>query len=190
MVHFYFALLVYFTFALDTYPYLRVTDFKYTGTVCTDKMLYITKEIYEIIKRYTITDEDLYITNVGNTIGKSGIIPSELNGANLTENAVKLVYKDKENTSNKFMYYFTISSIFITQLKSATMQMAVPKLAIMRLGEINLPFPSLQIQQKVVKYLDEVSEKIDKVKSIQKEKMNNLKALKASILDKAFRGEL
>ena len=45
-------------------------------------------------------------------------------------------------------------------------------------------------QQKVVKYLDEISEKIEKVKSIQKEKMDSLKALKASILDKAFRGEL
>ena len=31
---------------------------------------------------------------------------------------------------------------------------------------------------------------LEKVKSIQKEKMDSLKALKASILDKAFRGEL
>jgi len=30
------------------YPYLRVTDFKDYGTICTDKMLYLTKEIYEI----------------------------------------------------------------------------------------------------------------------------------------------
>ncbi len=172
------------------YPYLRVTDFKDYGTICTDKMLYLTKEVYEIIKRYTITDEDLYITNVGNTIGKSGIIPPELNGANLTENAVKLVYKDKNNTSNKYMYYFTKSSTFLTQLESATMQMAVPKLAIMRLGEIILPFPNITIQQKTVKYLDEISQKIEKVKQVQKEKMDSLKALKASILDSAFRGEL
>jgi len=172
------------------YPYLRVTDFKDYGTICKNKMLYLSKEVYEQIKRYTITDEDLYITNVGNTIGKSGIIPSDLNGANLTENAVKLVYKDKKNTSNKFMYYFTKSSIFIVQLESATMQMAVPKLAIMRLGEIILPFPPVSIQQKVVAYLDEISQKMDKIKQIQKEKMQSLKALKASILDKAFRGEL
>ncbi|QKE29610.1 type I restriction/modification system, specificity subunit [Arcobacter acticola] len=172
------------------YPYLRVTDFKDYGTICTGKMLYLTKEVYELIKRYTITDKDLYITNVGNTIGKSGIIPSELNGANLTENAVKLVYKDKNNTSNKFMYYFTKSSIFLTQLESATMQMAVPKLAIMRLGEITLPFPNISIQQKVVKYLDEISEKIEKIKQAQKAKMDSLKALKASILDQAFKGEL
>jgi len=172
------------------YPYLRVTDFKDYGTICTKKMLYLTEEVYEQIKRYTITDDDLYITNVGNTIGKSGIIPSELNGANLTENAVKLVYKDKKNTSNKFMYYFTKTSIFLIQLESATMQMAVPKLAIMRLGEIELPFPPINTQQKVVSYLDEISKKMEKIKQIQKEKMQSLKALKASILDQAFKGEL
>ena len=172
------------------YPYLRVTDFKDYGTICTKKMLYLTEEVHEQIKRYTITDEDLYITNVGNTIGKSGIIPSELNGANLTENAVKLVYKDKKNTSNKFMYYFTKTSIFLIQLESATMQMAVPKLAIMRLGEIELPFPPIETQQKVVSYLDEISNKMEKIKQIQKEKMQSLKELKASILDKAFKGEL
>ena len=172
------------------YPYLRVTDFKDYGTICTKKMLYLTEEVHEQIKRYTITDEDLYITNVGNTIGKSGIIPSELNGANLTENAVKLVYKDKKNTSNKFMYYFTKTSIFLIQLESATMQMAVPKLAIMRLGEIELPFPPIETQQKVVSYLDEILEKMEKIKNLQKDKMQSLKELKASILDKAFKGEL
>ena len=172
------------------YPYLRVTDFTNNGTISKEKMLYLTEEIYQQIKRYTITDEDLYITNVGNTIGKSGIIPSDLNGANLTENAVKLVYKDKDNTSNKFMYYFTKSSVFISQMENATKQMAVPKLAIMRLGEIKIPHPPLNIQQKTVKYLDEVSQKTEKLKSIQKEKMESLIALKASILDKAFRGEL
>ncbi|MCK5294530.1 MAG: restriction endonuclease subunit S, partial [Arcobacteraceae bacterium] len=172
------------------YPYLRVTDFKYYGTICKKKMLYLTYEVYQQIKRYTITDEDLYITNVGNTIGKSGIIPSDLNGANLTENAVKLVYKDKENTSNKFMYYFTKSSIFISQMELATKRMAVPKLAIMRLGEITTPFPHINIQQKVVSYLDQISEKTEKIKSVQKEKMDNLIALKASILDRAFRGQL
>ncbi|MDO8454928.1 MAG: restriction endonuclease subunit S, partial [Sulfurimonas sp.] len=56
--------------------------------------------------------------------------------------------------------------------------------------ELLIPLPPLHIQQKVVNYLDSVSQKIEKVKSIQKEKMANLKALKASILDRAFRGEL
>ncbi len=170
------------------YPYLRVTDFKYTGTVSKEKLLYLSEEVHQMIKRYTISTDDLYITNVGNTIGKSGIIPFDLNGANLTENAVKLVYKDKENILNKFVYYFTTSSIFITQMENATKQMAIPKLAIMRLEEITISLPPLKIQQKTVTYLDSISQKVEKLKQVQKEEMENLKSLKASILDRAFRG--
>lgn len=58
------------------------------------------------------------------------------------------------------------------------------------LGNIELPLPPLHIQQKTAQYLDDISEKIERVKTIQKEKMANLKALKASILNKAFRGEI
>ena len=50
--------------------------------------------------------------------------------------------------------------------------------------------PPLNIQQKTVNYLDKISKKTEKIKQIQKEKMDSLKALKASILDSAFRGEL
>jgi len=58
------------------------------------------------------------------------------------------------------------------------------------LDMMNISLLPLPIQQKVVKYLDEVSQNLEKIKSLQKEKMDNLKALKASILDKAFKGEL
>ncbi|DAB38402.1 MAG: hypothetical protein A2552_05555 [Sulfuricurvum sp. RIFOXYD2_FULL_44_160] len=178
---------------LDTetpYPYLRVTDFTNDGTISTKKMLYLSPDVHEKIKRYTISHEDLYITNVGNTIGKSGIIPKELEGANLTENAVKLVYKNKKNISNKFVYYFTKSATFIFQLESATKQMAIPKLAIMRLSEIQIPLPPLDIQTQSVAYLDSIREKVEILKHVQNDKIKNLKALKASLLDRAFKGEL
>jgi type I restriction enzyme S subunit len=57
-------------------------------------------------------------------------------------------------------------------------------------NSIPLPLPPLHIQEKVVKYLDEISQKIEKVKSVQKVKMDSLKALKASILDRAFKGAI
>ena len=53
-----------------------------------------------------------------------------------------------------------------------------------------LPIPPLNIQQKTVTYLDKISKKVEKLKQVQKEKMQSLVALKASILDQAFRGQL
>lgn len=170
------------------YPYIRVADFLDTGIINLKTIQYITKEIQEQIKNYTINSKNLYISIAG-TIGKTGIIQQELDGANLTENAVKLVYKI-EDISNKFVYYLTNSSSFKERIGIATKTVAQPKLAITRLAEVEIPIPPLETQKKVVLYLDEISNKIEKIKELQKSKMQSLKELKASILDKAFRGEL
>lgn len=170
------------------YPYIRVADFLDIGTVNLETIQYITEDIHKQIKNYIITSNDLYISIAG-TIGKTGIIPKELDGANLTENAAKLVYKI-EDISNKYIYFLTKSLKFEEQIGLATKTVAQPKLALTRLSEVEIPLPPLKTQQKVVSYLDEISNKMEKIKQIQKEKMQSLKELKASILDKAFKGEL
>ena len=59
-----------------------------------------------------------------------------------------------------------------------------------KIKNIEIEYPPLQTQQKVVSYLDEISQKMENIKQIQKEKMQSIKELKASILDQAFKGEL
>ncbi len=59
-----------------------------------------------------------------------------------------------------------------------------------KIKNVQIEYPPLSIQQKTVKYLDQISEKTEKVKSVQKEKMESFKALKASLLDRAFRGKV
>ena len=68
--------------------YIRVSDMK-NGTVATDNLLFVPNDLYDSISRYIIKTEDIYITVAG-TIGRVGKIPPELDGANLTENCVKL----------------------------------------------------------------------------------------------------
>lgn len=69
--------------------YIRVTDMK-NGTIISSKLKYISEEVFQIIKSYTISKDDLYITIAG-TIGDVGIIPEEFDNMNLTENAAKIV---------------------------------------------------------------------------------------------------
>lgn len=84
------------------HPYIRVTDFTDDGTVSLSDIHYISDEIYETIKQYTITTSDVFISIAG-TIGKVGVIPVELNNANLTENACKLILNDR--LYNKYLVY-------------------------------------------------------------------------------------
>lgn len=102
-------------------------------------------------------------------------------------------------TDNAFYisdYFEDIDKKYLTQmlihidLGSSANQAAQPVISYKGISEMKLPLPPLNIQQKVVKYLDEISQKVEILKQVQNDKMASLKALKASILDQAFRGEL
>ena len=91
---------------------------------------------------------------------------------------------------SEFLFYYLMSSFFRDELFNKSTGTTVKGIKTSILKKFNIYLPSLPIQQKVVTYLDEISQKIEKIKQLQKEKMASLKALKASILDSAFRGEL
>ena len=67
--------------------YIRVTEMK-NHTLVDTNLKYISDAVYEKIKNYTISKNDLYLTIAG-TIGSVGVVPEKFDGMNLTENAVK-----------------------------------------------------------------------------------------------------
>ncbi|MBA7728471.1 restriction endonuclease subunit S [Citrobacter freundii] len=126
------------------YIYIRVTDMK-NGTIKNDDLCYIKKETFELIKKYTISEHDLYITIAG-TIGEVGIVPSFFNGMNLTENAAKI-----SNISvDKMWLKDTLSSPFSKKyFFNKTNQLAQPKLALNQINNSIIPIPPLLEQLKI-----------------------------------------
>ena len=112
--------------------YLRVTNMK-NQTILLDDLKYIEDDVFEEIKNYTISSDDLYLTIAG-TIGDVGEIPKEVSGMNLTENAAKLtgIICDK-----MYLMYSLLSSNPQEHFKSKFHQVAQPKLSIPEFG-INL----------------------------------------------------
>ncbi|OCL99699.1 EcoKI restriction-modification system protein HsdS [Aliarcobacter thereius] len=101
-------------------------------------------------------------------------------------NHAHIVSAKKDISTNKFMEY----AFAFTDISSYITGSAQPKMSQGKMNLIEFSLPPLKTQKKVVLYLDEISNKMEKIKQIQKEKMQSLKELKASILDKAFKGEL
>lgn len=120
--------------------------------------------------------------------GKTRGQVSELKIESATNQAIATIIVEDNQSINTFLkYFFKKSYLDLRDLASGGTQ---PNLNLSIIKTIQVPLPPLPIQQKVVIYLDEISQKIEKIKQLQKEKMASLKALKASILDSAFRGEL
>lgn len=161
------------------HPYLRVVDMK-NGTIINNDIHYINDEVYEKIKRYIITTDDVYLTIAG-TIGLAGTIPVELNNANLTENAAKLVF-DKSVINSIYLSYYLNSCYMQGEIAKRTMAVGVPKLAIFRIEELPLAIPPLSEQQSIVAELDKINEIID----LKKAQLKDLDLLAQSIFYDMF----
>ena len=141
------------------YVYLRVTDMK-NGNIDTSDLKYLTKSTRELISNYTISQSDLYITIAG-TIGAVGQIPKYLNGANLTENAAKIVF----NQVDKSWLQGCLSSRFSqNQFNEKVNQMAQPKLALHRILSTAIALPPKKEQRRIVAKVDELMAICDQLK--------------------------
>ena len=100
------------------------------------------------------------------------------------------VLRTNEKTINSYLFYFLITEKLFEQIEPNIRGAQYPATSDNDLKNCNIPNTPYETQQKVVSYLDEISNKMEKIKNLQKKKMQSLKELKASILDKAFKGEL
>lgn len=165
------------------YPYLTVSCFTDKGSISTSEVKYISERCYREISLYTISHNDLYISIAG-TIGKSGFIPEVLDGANLTENACRLILHD--GIEKKYLLYYTKSLKFVKDCSAKTRVTAQPKLSLERLKTIKVPLPNIYEQRRIVAILDDAFERIDKAIANTEKNIANAKDLFESFLNNAF----
>ncbi len=148
--------------------------------------MFISEEAHQSQKRSQLEINDVLFSIAG-TIGDTAIVKKEHLPMN-TNQAIALI-RPIEKLNSEFLRRLLSSSIS-NETTNKQRGGAIKNVSLGDIKELELPLPPLQTQQKVVSYLDEISNIMEKIKQIQKEKMQSLKALKASILDKAFKGEL
>lgn len=164
------------------YPYLRVSDFR-NGSIDKTNLQYLTENTYKRIKNYTISKDDVYISIAG-TIGLVGLIPQELDGANLTENAAKIT--NLKNITKEYVAYAFNSYLIQKQIKSHTGQLSQPKLALFRIEKIKIPLPEIKEQQKIASILSNVDQLILKTDQIIKQNQRLRKGLMQTLLTKGI----
>ena len=171
------------------HKYIRVADMG-ENTIDLLTVKFITDDIYEKIKNYYISKEDLYITVAG-TIGKVGYVPDELDGANLTENANKIVFT---NINKKWLMYTLKSEMVQRQINDKMTKVGQPKLAIKRIVNLLIPIPPIEEQERIVNNIEKIFKILDDLKPIEQQLLSNNKEfpdkMKKSILLSAISGKL
>lgn len=175
------------TFAQEktSHAYIRVTDMK-NHTVNTRDLKYIDEDVFTQIKNYTVAKNDLYITIAG-TIGAIGEIPDELDGMNLTENAVKVT---SYGVNKSYLCLVLQSELVQKQFSYKTYQVAMPKLGLERILTTLIPVCGSSTKKAICDAITEASRYLEQVNINQADLISLISYLKSKILDLAIQGKL
>lgn len=133
------------------YLYIRARDIG-NGKITFDEPTYLQEETFRHIKNYTVDVDDIVITIVGANIGDIAIITKKFSGANLTENAAKLVI-DKKKCAPCFLKYQLVSQYMRSKLLHLASGAAQGKLGLYKIKEFEVKLPPIATQVKIASQL-------------------------------------
>lgn len=172
-------------------PLLRSTNMQ-NGVLILDDLKYINVP-NDKRDRYTLREGDILITKSSGSvdhIGKSLFITEEMDGIYGFSNFTQRLRVDRTQVLPKWVY-FKISNPATRDflLGASQTSTGLRNLKIPALKELEIPLPPLVEQKRIVKKIENLFAEVDEAKKINTEVAYELKALSASILNKAFKKE-
>lgn len=166
------------------YRYIRVSDFS-NGVIDATQLLFLRPETQQQIAQYTVDADDIIISIAG-SIGAIAVVAPSIAGANLTENAAKLLPRKPIRYRSRYLADFLRSDAAQAQIGARIGQVTIGKLALFRIEQIMVPLPDLSLQDAYASRIDEVGS----LRQVSAASLANLDSLFASLQHRAFRGEL
>lgn len=156
------------------HPYIRVRDISNDRYVClTDQFQYIDDDTYKEISRYTVNTGDLVISIVG-TIGLIGKIHRSLDGANLTENCVKLT--SIHSVSSDYLYYTLQYKKQNKEIDLLTVGAVQAKLPIYNIQSMKILVPPVEVLKEFQNIIEAINQTVE-ANMLEIQKMKQLATL-------------
>ena len=143
-----------YSHAITPYKYLRVEDLDCESLeLDINNLKSIDENIFELLSSYEVHNDEIVLSIAG-TIGKIFLFKNHTNNqVILTENCVKL--QAINGVLSKFLSIVLKTSFLQNQMKRQYIQTTIPKLAIERVKELQIPqIPNKQIQQQIIDIMD------------------------------------
>lgn len=127
-----------YSHAITPYKYLRVEDLDCESLeLDINNLKSIDENIFELLSRYEVHNDEIVLSIAG-TIGKIFLFKNHTNNqVILTENCVKL--QAINGVLSKFLSIVLKTSFLQNQMKRQYIQTTIPKLAIERVKELQIP---------------------------------------------------
>ena len=172
------------------YKYLKMNNIRPNGLLDMDNYTCINATKQELDKFELRKGDFLFNTrNSIELVGKSCVFDLDEKNILFNNNILRTRFKD---FINPYFLGYQFKSSFIQEqlnaIKSGTTNVAA--IYYKSLANVKLYFPSFSEQQKIVNHLNQLTEKQQALQQQYTAKLKHLKALKASLLSAAFKGQL
>lgn len=140
------------------HPYVRVRDIDDYPCVClNENYQYIDEDTHQEIKRYVVSKGDVIISIVG-TVGLLGIIDESLDGANLTENCMKLCNIKK--VSPYYLFWSLLSMKANSEFDELIVGAVQQKFPMYNIKSIKIAIPSIELMEHFNKWIVPITDTI------------------------------
>lgn len=167
-------------------PYIRVADFP-GNKLNMANIKKTSSEIDEQFRRARLMEGDLLLSIRG-SVGRLIKIPSNLEGANITQDTARLSISPLVSTD--FVYYVLLADSTQRRMKNATRGVAVRGINIGDVRALQIPLPPRAEQTEIVRRVELLFAFADQLEAKVASTKRRIDCLTQSILAKAFRGEL
>jgi type I restriction enzyme S subunit len=164
-------------------PYIRVQNLNWNGLITKEGLVYIPEDIHKLNQKSKLVESDILIAKTGATIGKLGLVDSNIGESNTTSSVGKITI-DKNRFSPKYFLYFFQSHFFQKMIWVRGIEKsAQPGFNIDDLVDFPILILPLSEQEQIVSYLDDKTTKIDKLIQKKLKKIDLLKEYRTSLIN-------
>ena len=139
-------------------------------------------------ENYLLANNDIVFARTGATVGKSFLIKDLIDTSVFASYLIRIQLKEKLNA--QYVKYFFESGYYWEQIEDKSVGTGQPNVNGTLLGELQIPVPPLQEQQRLVLIIEKCFALIDQIESNKLSLSQFIKQAKSKILDLAISGKL
>lgn len=125
-----------------------------------NELNYISEEKDKLLRNGKIKRKDIILTTRG-TVGNVAYYSNKIPYENMRINSGMIIIRCSENLNEKYLYWYMKSKMFQNQIKELQTGSAQPQLPISIIKNMNIKICQKHLQNKIVKVLDIIQQKID-----------------------------